>query len=118
MEMQGCRQTQVAKVGAPGLILQYITLSTTSIYFLFGEFLNEELSRRRLASNSLLRLEEMYEDPTFMTLHAQLNLVKAKRPSLLSYLNYLQEQIPNVPQEHEKIECQYTFSAWMPQEAR
>jgi len=76
-------------------------------YFLFGEFLNEELSRgRSLASNSLLRLEEMYEDSTFMKkLHAQLKLVKVKGPTLLSYLNYFQEKMPHVTKVHEKMEC-------------
>lgn len=54
-------------------------------YFLFGKFVNEELSTgRSLASNPLLWLEEMYQDPAFMKkLHAQLNLVKVKGPTLL-----------------------------------
>ena len=80
-------------------------------YFLFGEFFNEELSRgRHLASNSLLRLEEMYEDNSFMKkLHAQLNVVKAKGPTMLSYLNYFQEKIPHVTRVHEKMECLMHF---------
>ena len=64
-----------------------------------------ELSRgRNVASNSLLRLEEMYEDSTFMKkLHAQLSLVKVKGPTLLKYLNYFQEKVPHVTQVHEKM---------------
>lgn len=80
-------------------------------YFLFGEFLSAELSRgRNVASNSLLRLEEMYEDSTFMKkLHAQLNLVKVKGPTLLKYLNYFQEKVPHVTQVHEKMGCLLHF---------
>ncbi|KAJ7389612.1 hypothetical protein OS493_029951 [Desmophyllum pertusum] len=52
----------------------------------------------------------MYEDTTFMKkLHAQLNLVKVKAPTLLSYLNYFQEKWPHVTRVHEKMECLLHF---------
>ena len=77
----------------------------------FGDFINKELSwGRNLASNSLLQLEEMYQDPKFMKKpHAQLNLVKLKRPTLLKYLYYFQEKMPHVTQVHKKMECLLHF---------
>ena len=80
-------------------------------YFLFGEFITEELSRgRNLASNSLLRLEEMYNDTNFMKkLHMQLNLVKVKGPTLMASLNYFQMRMPHVTRVHEKMQCLLQF---------
>ena len=77
----------------------------------FGDFINKELSwGRNLASNSLLQLEEMYQDPKFMKKpHAQLNLVKLKRPTLLKYLYYFQEKMPHVTQVHKKMESLLHF---------
>ena len=77
----------------------------------FGDFINKELSwGRNLASNSLLQLEEMYQDPKFMKKpHAQLNLVKLKRPTLLKYLYYFQEKMPHVTEVHKKMECLLHF---------
>ena len=78
---------------------------------LFGDFINKELSwGRNLVSNSVLQLEEMYQDRTFMKKpHAQLNLVKLKRPTLLKYLYYFQEKMPHVTQVHKKMECLLHF---------
>ena len=80
-------------------------------YFLFGEFISEELSQgRNLASNSLLRLEEMYNDTNFMKkLHKQVNLVKVKGPTLMAYLNYFQMRMPHETRVHEKMQCLLHF---------
>ena len=96
-------QTRTPKVRALGLTRPYIMQTV----ILFGDFINKELSwGRNLASNSLLQLEEMYQDRKFMTKpHAQLNLVKVKRPTMLKYLYYFQGKMPHVTQVHKKIEC-------------
>lgn len=75
-------------------------------YFFFPDFIQEELDRgRAVASNSLLRLEEMYQEPSFMKmLHAQLAFLKMKAPTLMAYLNYFQQRMPHVTQAHRKME--------------
>ena len=75
-------------------------------YFLFEDFVQEELNRgRNAASNSLLRLEEMYQDEIFMKkLRVQLAFLKVKAPTLMVYLNYFQERMPHATQAHEKME--------------
>ncbi|KAK3740849.1 hypothetical protein QZH41_008815, partial [Actinostola sp. cb2023] len=74
--------------------------------FLFEDFVQEELSRgRNAASNSLLRLEEMYQDQRFMkNLHAQLAFLKVKALTFMIFLNYFQERMPNVTQAHKQME--------------
>lgn len=78
---------------------------------LFGNFINKEMSwGRNLVNNSLLQLEEMYQDRKFMKKpHAQLNLVKVKRPTLLKCLYYFEEKMPHVTQVHKKMECLLHF---------
>lgn len=73
---------------------------------LFEDFVQEELDRgRNTASNSLLRLEEMYQDERFMKkLGAQLKFLKVKAPTLMVYLNYFQERMPHATQAHAKME--------------
>lgn len=41
--------------------------------------------------------------------HAQLNLVKVKRPTLLKHLYYFKEKMPHVTQVHKKMECLFHF---------
>ena len=100
-------QTPTPKVRALGLTRPYIMQTV----ILFGHFINKELSwGRNLASNSLLQLEEMYQDRKFMKKpHVQLNLVKVKTPTLLKYLYYFQEKMPHVTQVHKKMECLLHF---------
>ena len=73
-------------------------------YFVCQDFIQEEVNRApNTASNSLLQLEEMYKDPSFMKkLHAELAFLKEKAPTLLVYLN--QERMPHVTQVHVKME--------------
>ena len=75
-------------------------------YFVCQDFIQEEVNRApNTASNSLLQLEEMYKDPSFMKkLHAELAFLKEKVPTLLEYLNYFQERMPHVTQAHVKME--------------
>lgn len=76
-------------------------------YFLFfAGFIQEEVNRcRASASDSLLRLQEIYEDKSFMKrLHVQLAFLKVKAPTLMAYLNYFQERVPHVTQAHGKME--------------
>ena len=58
-------------------------------YFLFEDFVQEELSRgRNVASSSLLRLEEIFQDESFMKkLRAQFAFLEVKAPTLVVYLN-------------------------------
>ena len=100
-------QTRTPKVGALGLTRPYIMQPV----ILFGDFINKQLSwGRNLASNSLLQLEEIYQDRKFVKKpHAQLNLVKVKRPTLLKYPYYFQEKRPHVTQVHKKMECLLHF---------
>ena len=82
------------------------TLSCTTLYFLFEDFVQEELSRgRNVASSSLLRLQEIFQDESFMKkLRAQFAFLEVKAPTLVVYLNYFQERMPHVTQAHEKME--------------
>ena len=75
-------------------------------YLLFPDFIQEEVNRcRAAASDSLLRLEEMYQDESFMKrLQAQLAFLKVKAPTLMAYLNYFQERVPHVTQARGKME--------------
>ena len=75
-------------------------------YLLFEDFVQEELDRgRNTASNSLLRLEEMYQDERFMKkFGAQLKFLKVKAPTFMVYLNYFQERMPHATQAHAKME--------------
>ena len=75
-------------------------------YFLFDDFIREELDRgRSVACSSLLRLEEMYSDHSFMKkLRAQLAFLKVKAPTLKVYINYFQQKVPHVTQAHDKME--------------
>ena len=100
-------QTRTPKVGALGLTRPYIMQTV----ILFGNFINKEMSwGRNLVNNSLVQLEEMYQDRKFMKKpHAQLNLVKVKRPTLLKYLYYFEEKMPHVTQVHKKMECLLHF---------
>lgn len=100
-------QTRTPKVGALGLTRPYIMQPV----ILFGDFINKQLSwGRNLASNSLLQLEEIYQDRKFVKKpHAQLNLVKVTRPTLLKYPYYFQEKRPHVTQVHKKMECLLHF---------
>lgn len=58
-------------------------------YFLFEHFVQEELSRgRNVASSSLLRLQEIFQDESFMKkLRAQFAFLEVKAPTLVVYLN-------------------------------
>ena len=75
-------------------------------YLMFKDFVAEEISRSRgTASNSLIRLEEMYVDEAFLKkLHAQLSFLKVKTPTLMMYLNYFQQRMPRATQAHNKME--------------
>lgn len=75
-------------------------------YFLFEDFVQEELSRgRNVASSSLLHLPEIFQDESFMKkLRAQFAFLEVKAPTLVVYLNYFQERMPHVTQAHEKME--------------
>ncbi|XP_074621358.1 uncharacterized protein LOC141879906 [Acropora palmata] len=75
-------------------------------FLLFADFIQEEVNRSRAsASDSLLRLQEIYEDKSFMKrLHVQLAFLKVKAPTLMAYLNYFQERVPHVTQAHGKME--------------
>ncbi|PFX15397.1 Retrovirus-related Pol polyprotein [Stylophora pistillata] len=70
------------------------------------DFIQEEINRyRSTASNSLLQLEEMYADESFMKkLQAQLAFLKVKTAILMVHLNYFQERVPQVTQVHGKME--------------
>lgn len=60
---------------------------------------------RASASDSLLRLQEIYQDKSFMKrLHVQLAFLKVKAPTLMAYLNYFQERVLHVTQVHGKME--------------
>ena len=73
--------------------------------FLFEDFVQEELSPgRNVASSSLLRLEEIFQDESFMKLRAQFAFLEVKAPTLMVYLNYFQERVPHITQAHEKME--------------
>ena len=57
-------------------------------FLVLSDFTKEEFRRgRSTASNSLLRLEEMYSSQELVT-KIQLELVKVKAPAILSCLNY------------------------------
>ena len=75
-------------------------------YFLFGDFINNELILSgNSACNSLIRLGEIYNDCSFMKrLHAQLAFIKNKAPTLLMYLDYFQERTPHIIAAHGKLE--------------
>mgnify|MGYP000211728342 CR=1 FL=1 len=101
--MRKCRETQIKKAGARGSIQ---ILYHADRYFLFGEFISEEMSRgRNLASNSLLRLEEVYKENQLY----EVNLVKLKAPILIDYLNYFQMRRPHVTRVHEKMQSLLNF---------
>lgn len=101
--MSLCHLTRQPKAGVLGSTL---FCTTQSFYFLFEDFVQEELSRgRNVASSSLLRLEEIFQDESFMKkLCAQLAFLKVKAPTLMVYLNYFQERMPHITQAHEKME--------------
>ena len=75
-------------------------------YFLLEGFIKEELVRgSSVACSSLLRLEEMYSDHSFMKkLGAQLALLKVKSPTLKVYMDYFQQKVPHVTEAHNKME--------------
>lgn len=76
-------------------------------YSICGEFVRSEIERcgRDAASNSLLRLEEMYDDSSFMkSLHAQLMIISRMGPQLMILLDYFQQRIPHVTQAKNKME--------------
>lgn len=75
-------------------------------FLLFADFIQEEVNHcRASASDSLLRLQEIYQDKSFMKrLHVQLAFLKVKAPTLMAYLNYFQERVLHVTQAHGKME--------------
>ena len=75
-------------------------------YLLCKGFIKEELDRgRSVACSSLLRLEEMYSDHSFMKkLGAQLSILKVKSPTLKVYLDYFQQKVPHITEAHKKME--------------
>ena len=75
-------------------------------FLLFADFIQEEVNRcRASASDSLLRLQEIYQDKSFMKrLEVQLAFLKVKAPTLMAFLNYFQERVPHVTQAHGKME--------------
>lgn len=74
-------------------------------FFLFEDFIKQEIDRGRSAAcNSLLRLEEMYEDNSFMKkLEAHLAFLKVKAPTLKVYMDYFQQKVPHVTAAHGKM---------------
>lgn len=75
-------------------------------FLLFADFILEEVNHcRASASDSLLRLQEIYQDKSFMKrLQVQLAFLKVKAPTLMAYLNYFQERVRHVTQAHVKME--------------
>lgn len=75
-------------------------------FLLFADFIQEEVNHcRASASDSLLWLQEIYQDKSFIKrLEVQLAFLKVKAPTLKAYLNYFQGQVPNVTQAHGKME--------------
>ena len=75
-------------------------------YLLFEKFVKEEISQgRSMASNSLLRLEEMYKDQQFMTkLQDKFAFLKVKAPILMFYLNFFQQQVPHATEAHGQLQ--------------
>lgn len=75
-------------------------------YSLYKEFIDQELERgRHSASSSLLQLEEMYEDESFMKiLHAQLMVIEAMGPRLMTLIDNFQQRIPHVTQSQNRME--------------
>ena len=81
-------------------------------YLLFEGFIKEELDRvGSTACSSLLRLEEMYSDHSFMKkLGAQLGFLKVKSPTLKVYMDYFQQKVPHVTEAHNKMNSlMYTY---------
>lgn len=66
-------------------------------YLFFVGFIKEDLDRGRSVScSSLLRLEEMYSDHSFMKkLGAHLSLLKVKSRTIKMYMNFLQQKVPH-----------------------
>ena len=75
-------------------------------YFLYEDFIKAELYQgRATACRSLFRLEEIYQDESFMkNLHAQLAFLKLKSPTLMAYLDYFQKKVPAVTKAYTKME--------------
>lgn len=75
-------------------------------FLLFADFIQEEVDRcRASASDSLLRLQEIFQDKSFTKrLEVQLAFLKVKAPTFMTCLNYFQERVPHVTQAHGKIE--------------
>ena len=75
-------------------------------FLLFADFIQEEVNHcRASASDSLLWLQEIYQDKSFIKrLEVQLAFLKVKAPTLKAYLNYFQGRVPNVTQAHGKME--------------
>ena len=74
-------------------------------HFLFADFIQDVNLCKPVTSDSLLRLEEVYHDQSFMKrLQVQLAFLKVKAPTLMAYLNYFQERVPHVTQAHGKME--------------
>ena len=98
-------QTRTPKVRALGLTRPYIMQTV----ILFGDFINKELSwGRNLASNSLLQLEEMYQDRKFMTKPQSEKAYHAKIPVLLPGENapcHPGTQKDRVPPSFSDSEC-------------
>ena len=75
-------------------------------YSLLEGFIKEELDQvRNVACTSLLQLEEMYSDNSFMKkLGAQLRFLKVKSPTLKIYMDYFQQKVPHVIDAYGKME--------------
>ena len=70
----------------------------------YGEFIEAEIELSDPRSDSLIRLEEIYEDEAYLLkLEAQFDFIKLKAPTMLIYLDYFQMRIPHIPQSYVKI---------------
>ena len=72
-----------------------------------SDFIKEVRRGCSIASHSLLRLEEMYSSQELKKkIHAQLELVKVKAPTILSCLKYFQRRMPHATAVHRVMQSQ------------
>ena len=80
-------------------------------FHLHKDFIKAETERSEsTASTSIQRLQEIYEDSTYLgTLQAHFALLEVKARTLMISLNYFQERVSCVTEAHGKLKMLYQY---------
>lgn len=80
-------------------------LDHAEYYLLFEGFIKELDRGQSFSCSSLLRLEEMYSEHSFMKkLGAHLSFLKVKSPTIKIFMDFSQQKVPHITEAHNNME--------------